>query len=68
MRSNDSPKKTLPQRERELQTLLATPEGRKELDDLAVRYSEAGGNVPARKRSIVTFILVYERENGLIGS
>ena len=66
MTSNSSSKKTLQQRERELQALLATPEGRKDLDDLAAGYAAASGRALARKRSVVTFILVYERERGLI--
>src|SRR4051812_18122277 len=35
-------KKTLHQRERELQALLATPDGRKELQALVSRYQAAG--------------------------
>jgi len=33
-----SPKKTLPQREAELRTMLATAEGRADLEALAARY------------------------------
>jgi hypothetical protein len=59
-------RKTLSERERELQTLLATPEGRQGLHELAVRYEqEAGGTRPPRG-SVVTFILVHERVTGRI--
>ena len=61
-------KKTLPQREKELQSLLATPAGRNELQELGSRYSAAGGKVRPERASVITFILVYERERGLIGS
>ena len=61
-----TPKKSLPQRERELQSLLATPQGRDELQELASRYSAASGKVRPEDASIITYILVYERERGLI--
>jgi len=61
-----TPKKSLPQRERELQSLLATPEGRDELQELVSRYSAASGKVRPEDASIITYILVYERERGLI--
>jgi hypothetical protein len=38
------PKKTLAQRQKELQALLATPAGREELQALAARYHAAGAN------------------------
>ena len=60
------PKKTLRQREQELRSLLATPEGRKELQELESRYSAAGGGWRLEGSSLVTYILVYERERGLI--
>ena len=60
-------KKTLQQREKELQSLLATPGGRDELRQLEARYSAAGGRVRPGKASLITFILVCERERGLIG-
>ena len=59
-------KKTLPQREKELQALLATREGRAELESLAARYGEANGRVRPVKTSLVTYIIVHEREKGLI--
>jgi hypothetical protein len=58
-----TPKKTLQERERELQLLLATPEGRKELEEVESRYRPR----PART-SVITYILVYERERGLLVS
>jgi hypothetical protein len=42
-------KKTLSEREKELQALLATTTGRKELDELDCRYHAASGRArPAR--------------------
>jgi hypothetical protein len=60
-------KKTLPERQKELQSLLATPAGRAELQELASRYSEAGGRLRPGGTSLITYIIVYERERGLIG-
>jgi len=60
------PKKTLAERQTELQTLLATPAGQAELLDLESRYAEVSGKPRLRKRSIITYILVYEREYGFI--
>jgi len=60
--------KTLPEREKELQSLLATPAGRQELQQLASRYSTTNGRLRPAGTSVVTYILVYEREQGLIGS
>jgi hypothetical protein len=61
-----SPKKTLAQRQKELQALLATPAGREELQALGARYHAAGGNVRPGRASVITYILVYERARGLI--
>ncbi len=58
--------KTVQEREKELQPLLATPAGRAELNELASRYYEAGGNLKPVRTSVITYILVYERERGLI--
>jgi hypothetical protein len=58
--------KTLPQREKELQALLATSEGKAELEALAARYYASGGRNRPPRTSIVTYILVHERERGLI--
>jgi len=60
------PKKTLPQREKELQSLLATPAGKEELQELESRYHGANGRHRPLKMSIVTYIIVHEREQGLI--
>jgi len=59
-------KKTLQQREKELQSLLATPIGREEILKLQARYAAAGGRLRPAKGSAITYILVYERERGLI--
>jgi hypothetical protein len=61
-------KKTVQQREKELQSLLATPAGRTELHELESRYHEVSCKLRPPKTSIVTYILVYERELGLISS
>ena len=60
------PAKTLVQREKELQSLLGTPEGREVLQELANRYSAASGKVRPAGTSAITYILVQEREQGLI--
>jgi hypothetical protein len=61
-----TPRKTLRQREEELQALLATPAGREELRALEARYAAAGGRLRPPKASLVTYLLVHERERGLI--
>jgi hypothetical protein len=61
-----SPKKTLPQREKELQSLLATAAGREELHELESRYFESNGRHRPPKTSVITYILVHEREEGVI--
>jgi hypothetical protein len=61
-------KKTLQQREKELQALMATPEGQTELQELETRYTAKDSNLRSQRRSLITFILVYEREHGLIAS
>ncbi len=58
--------KSLRERERELQDLLATEDGRQEIEALAVRYYEEGGKVRPPRRSAITYILVHERGRGLI--
>jgi len=57
--------KTLEERQTELRALIATPEGRVELERLASRYQESGRPRPART-SVITYILVHEREKKLI--
>lgn len=59
-------KKTLQEREKELRSLLATADGRKELQELASRYCAASGKLRPAGRSAVTYILVHERDQGLI--
>ena len=63
-----TPKKTLQEREKELQSLLATPVGREELQVLANRYYEMSGRMRPERTSVVTYILVHERGRGLIHS
>jgi hypothetical protein len=58
--------KTLQQREKELQFLLATSEGREELQALALRYATASGRLRPPRTSAVTYVLVHEREQGWI--
>jgi hypothetical protein len=58
--------KTLQEREKELQALLATSVGQAELEALANRYSTAGGRARLPRTSVITYILVHERERGLI--
>jgi hypothetical protein len=58
--------KTLQERETELRDLLATEAGRAELDGLATRYAAAGGRIWPTGRSVVTYILVHERQSGLV--
>jgi hypothetical protein len=60
-------KKALQEREKELQSLLATPAGRKELQELGARYHAVNGRLKPASTSIITYILVHEREQGLIG-
>jgi hypothetical protein len=60
------PKKSLQEREKELQALLATPEGRQQVQELASRYNEASGKLRPIGTSAITYILVHERQEGLI--
>lgn len=57
--------KSLQVREAELVALLGTPDGRAELDRLAARYAEAG-TLRTPRTSVVTYIIVAERQAGLI--
>jgi hypothetical protein len=57
--------KTLRERERELQTQILAPGGRAALDHIAEAYAAAGGG-PVWHTSVITYILVYERVQGLI--
>lgn len=58
--------KTRQDREKELQTLIRTPDGREELETLACRYQSDGGRARPLRTSVITYILVHEREMGLI--
>ncbi len=59
-------KTTLQEREEELRPMLATPEGREKLSELASRYCAASGKLMPARGSPITYILVHERERGLI--
>jgi hypothetical protein len=61
-----TPKKTLREREKELQALLATPPGRAELEELESRYAAVDGVRRPGRASLITYLRVYEREHGLI--
>jgi hypothetical protein len=61
-----SPTKSLSERQKELQALLATPSGQAQLRELEARYSAATGRLRPGRASLITYILVYERELGLI--
>jgi hypothetical protein len=63
-----SPKNTLQEREQELRSLLATLAGREELQELVSRYQAASDRLKPAGMSAITYILVYEREQGLINS
>jgi hypothetical protein len=58
--------KTLQQREKELTLLMATLAGCAELHELAARYHAASGRLKPARTSVITYILVHERERGLI--
>jgi hypothetical protein len=59
-------KKSLQEREKELQALLATPAGREELQEIASRAHATSGRLRPAGTSAVTYILVHERAKGLI--
>jgi hypothetical protein len=61
------PRKTLRQRELELQALMVTPAGREELFALGARYGAASGKTRPEHASVITWILVHERVHGLLG-
>lgn len=60
--------KTLRVREKELQALLTHPAGREILQELENRYRARDGRVRPPGSSVVTYILVHERERGLISN
>ncbi|CAN5578862.1 hypothetical protein BH10PLA2_BH10PLA2_39920 [soil metagenome] len=61
-------KKTLRQRELELQALHATEEGRIGLQKLESEYAKVQGACRVPNTSVITFILVHERQRGLIST
>ncbi len=61
-------KKTLRTRENELRVLLASPAGQQELRHLTSRYHEVSGKPKPPRASAITYILVHEREQGLISA
>jgi hypothetical protein len=62
-----SQKKTLQQREKELQALLLAPAGQAQLRELEARYAAASGRRRPGRTSLITYLLVCEREQGLLG-
>jgi hypothetical protein len=59
-------KKTLQEREKELQSWLTTEPGRDNLQKLASRYAAMKGRLRPVGKSAITYILVYEREQGVL--
>ena len=59
-------KKTLQDREKELRALMATQTGRDEIQELATRYCRVSGKLKPAGTSTITYIVVHEREQGLI--
>ena len=60
------PKKTRLKREKELRTLLGSLTGRAELEALADRYAASSPRIRPARMSVVTYILVCERERHMI--
>jgi hypothetical protein len=60
------PTKTLQQREKELQSLLADAAGKQQLQELASQYHAVSGHPHPARTSVITYIIVHERERGLI--
>jgi hypothetical protein len=61
-----SAKKTRLEREKELQTLLGSLGGKAELEALADRYAASSQRIRPGRTSLVTYILVCERERDII--
>jgi hypothetical protein len=61
-------KKSVQQRQLELRALLATPAGQKEIQELEVRYQKTSGRERPARTSVITYLLVHEREQGLISN
>lgn len=58
--------KTLEVRQKELQSLLATPAGRTQLEELADQYANASDRIRPSGTSVITYIVVHERASGHI--
>jgi hypothetical protein len=58
--------KSLREREKELKALLQFPEGKAQLQQLAARYAADSGQTLPSRTSLITYILVHERQHGLI--
>jgi hypothetical protein len=58
--------RTLAEREAELQALMATPDGQDRLEEIADGYRNDGGRARPPRTSVITYILVHERQDGLI--
>lgn len=61
-----APKKSLPIRERELYALNSTPLGLMELKSMAAGYARAGGKPFPDGESVITYILIHERDRDII--
>lgn len=61
-------KKTLQQREKELQSWLTTLSGRENLQKLASQYAAVSGKLRPAGKSAITYILVHERKHGLLAT
>jgi hypothetical protein len=59
-------KKSRLEREKELQTLLGSLTGKAELEALADRYAASSSRIRPARMSLVTYILVCERERGML--
>lgn len=62
----NNPRRTRHEREREFQALLGTTEGRRELETLAERYAADSGKPMPHGTSIITYLLIHERTQGLL--
>lgn len=61
-----TPQKKLQDRERELQILHSTPAGLIELKAIAAEYARVNDRPFPEGESVITYILVYERDKKLI--
>jgi hypothetical protein len=57
--------KTIQKGGKELADLLPTPQGRSQIEELVSRHVDAGGHTMAPGTSLITLILICERERGL---